>query len=311
MRRGLVALPHGYGQSYPDGTGGRIVDGPRLNLITARRLRPDRRHAVPQERRRPLGAGRRREAEAAKRRRRGFARSQRRIERGMSRRAHTTSGANPMTTERQPEVSMTDRRSHLRDLAGQRGEEERHHSGVDVASCPTHSDDLRRRRRPMGRRPGSGGRAHDRGPGHAEFFGPTATAKPIPRIRSTRSPCNRRTTKPVISVVHGITYTIGIEMMLAGDIVIAADTARFCQLESKRGIAPLGGAHFRYLTRTGWGNAMYHLFLCDEFARRRRCARVRARGPSVRQAPRARDGDRRQHLQMRAPRACARRRRRR
>jgi anaerobic selenocysteine-containing dehydrogenase len=35
MRRGLVALPHGYGQSYPDGKGGRIVDGPRLNLITA------------------------------------------------------------------------------------------------------------------------------------------------------------------------------------------------------------------------------------------------------------------------------------
>ena len=35
MRRGLVALPHGYGQSYPDGKGGRVVDGPRLNLITA------------------------------------------------------------------------------------------------------------------------------------------------------------------------------------------------------------------------------------------------------------------------------------
>lgn len=35
MRRGLVALPHGYGQSYPDGAGGRVVDGPRLNLITA------------------------------------------------------------------------------------------------------------------------------------------------------------------------------------------------------------------------------------------------------------------------------------
>ncbi|MEO6026243.1 MAG: molybdopterin-dependent oxidoreductase [Candidatus Binatia bacterium] len=34
-RRGLVALPHGYGQSFPDGAGGRIVDGPRLNLITA------------------------------------------------------------------------------------------------------------------------------------------------------------------------------------------------------------------------------------------------------------------------------------
>jgi len=35
MQRGLVALPHGYGQSYPDGKGGRVVDGPRLNLITA------------------------------------------------------------------------------------------------------------------------------------------------------------------------------------------------------------------------------------------------------------------------------------
>ncbi|MGH9199994.1 MAG: crotonase/enoyl-CoA hydratase family protein [Vicinamibacterales bacterium] len=98
-----------------------------------------------------------------------------------------------------------------------------------------------------------------------KFFGPTATAEPIPKDQVDPFGLHRRTTKPVISVVHGITYTVGIEMMLAGDIVIAADTARFCQLESKRGIAPLGGAHFRYLTRTGWGNAMYHLFLCDEF----------------------------------------------
>jgi len=60
-------------------------------------------------------------------------------------------------------------------------------------------------------------------------------------------------------------FTIGIEMMLAGDIVVAADDCRFCQMESKRGIAPLGGAHFRFLTRAGWGDAMYHLFLCDEF----------------------------------------------
>ena len=98
-----------------------------------------------------------------------------------------------------------------------------------------------------------------------KFFGPTATAKPIPANQVDPFALKRRSTKPVISVVHGITYTIGIEMMLAADIAIAADTARFCQLESKRGIAPLGGAHFRYLTRTGWGNAMYHLFLCDEF----------------------------------------------
>jgi enoyl-CoA hydratase/carnithine racemase len=99
-----------------------------------------------------------------------------------------------------------------------------------------------------------------------KFFGPTATAKPIPDDQVDPFGLGKRCRKPVISVVHGITYTIGLEQMLASDIVIAADTARFCQMESKRGIAPLGGAHYRYLTRTGWGNAMYHLFLCDEFS---------------------------------------------
>jgi enoyl-CoA hydratase len=52
--------------------------------------------------------------------------------------------------------------------------------------------------------------------------------------------------------------------MLAGDIVIASEDSRFCQMEGRRGLAPCG-AHFRYLTRAGWGNAMYHLMLCDEF----------------------------------------------
>src|SRR5437588_1372355 len=74
-----------------------------------------------------------------------------------------------------------------------------------------------------------------------------------------------RCRKPIVTAVQGIVFTIGIEMMLAGDIVVAADDCRFCQMESKRGIAPLGGAHFRFLTRAGWGDAMYHLFLCDEF----------------------------------------------
>lgn len=75
----------------------------------------------------------------------------------------------------------------------------------------------------------------------------------------------RRATKPVVAVVQGRTYTVGIEMMLAADMVVAADTAEFQQLEVARGIAPLGGAHFRYLTRTGWGNAMYHLMRADKF----------------------------------------------
>jgi anaerobic selenocysteine-containing dehydrogenase len=34
LRRGVVSLPHGYGQLYPDGED-RVLVGPRLNLLTA------------------------------------------------------------------------------------------------------------------------------------------------------------------------------------------------------------------------------------------------------------------------------------
>lgn len=102
-----------------------------------------------------------------------------------------------------------------------------------------------------------------------KFFGTGRLVNGIPPTQVDPFGLGRRCRKPVISVVHGITYTVGIEMMLAGDIVIAADTARSCQMESTRGITPLGGAHFRYLARTGWGNAMYHLMLCSEFSAER------------------------------------------
>lgn len=98
-----------------------------------------------------------------------------------------------------------------------------------------------------------------------KFFGPNRERRDTPPANVDPFALRRRTMKPVVAAVQGLCLTIGIEMMLAADIVIAADTARFCQMESKRGIAPLGGAHFRFLTRTGWGNAMYHLMLCDEF----------------------------------------------
>jgi enoyl-CoA hydratase len=75
----------------------------------------------------------------------------------------------------------------------------------------------------------------------------------------------RRCRKPVVMAVQGITFTIGIEMLLAADIVVAADDCRFCQMEPRRGLAVFGGAHVRYVQRAGWGNAMYHLLRADEF----------------------------------------------
>ncbi len=75
----------------------------------------------------------------------------------------------------------------------------------------------------------------------------------------------RRRRKPVVMAVQGVTFTIGIEMMLAADIVVAAEDCRFAQIEPRRGLAVFGGAHVRYVQRAGWGNAMYHLLRADEF----------------------------------------------
>jgi enoyl-CoA hydratase len=98
-----------------------------------------------------------------------------------------------------------------------------------------------------------------------KFFGPTATPSQIPEDHIDPFGMRNQCRKPIVTAVQGICFTVGIEMALAGDIVVAAEGSRFCQMEAKRGIAPLGGAHFRYITRAGWGNAMYHLMLCDEF----------------------------------------------
>ena len=98
-----------------------------------------------------------------------------------------------------------------------------------------------------------------------KFFGPGANPTPIPEENVSVFGLGKTCSKPIVTAMQGISFTIGIEMALAGDIIIAADDCRFCQMEAKRGIAPLGGAHFRYVSRSGWGNAMYHLMLCDEF----------------------------------------------
>jgi enoyl-CoA hydratase/carnithine racemase len=79
------------------------------------------------------------------------------------------------------------------------------------------------------------------------------------------TPGLRRRSKPMVVAVKGITYTLGIELMLAADIVVAADDCRFSQLEVKRGIMATGGATLRMAERAGLGNALLHLLTGDEF----------------------------------------------
>lgn len=70
---------------------------------------------------------------------------------------------------------------------------------------------------------------------------------------------------PLIAVAHGWCMTLGIELLLAADIRIAATGTRFTQLEVQRGIYPFGGATIRLPREAGWGNAMRWLLTGDEF----------------------------------------------
>jgi len=78
-------------------------------------------------------------------------------------------------------------------------------------------------------------------------------------------PGYRRRTKPMVAAVKGICFTVGIELMLGADIVVAADDCRFSQMEVQRCILPAGGATLRMPERAGVGNAMLHLLTADEF----------------------------------------------
>ncbi len=75
-----------------------------------------------------------------------------------------------------------------------------------------------------------------------------------------------RLKKPVVMAVQGICLTIGLELMLATDIRVAASDVRFGQIEIKRGIYPVGGATVRLMQEVGWGNTMRYLLTADEIS---------------------------------------------
>ncbi len=71
--------------------------------------------------------------------------------------------------------------------------------------------------------------------------------------------------KPVVMAVQGTCLTLGIELILASDIAVAADSSMFGQIEVSRGILPFGGATIRLPRAVGWGNAMRWLLTGDSF----------------------------------------------
>jgi len=75
----------------------------------------------------------------------------------------------------------------------------------------------------------------------------------------------RAVSKPVVMAVQGTCLTLGIELMLASEITVAAASTRFGQIEVARGILPFGGATIRFPRAVGWGNAMRWILTGDMF----------------------------------------------
>ena len=97
--------------------------------------------------------------------------------------------------------------------------------------------------------------------------GPSIASGDLPLPDDGRDPwrLDGSWTTPLIAVAHGWCMTLGIELLLAADVRIAAKGTRFAQLEVQRGIYPFGGATLRLPREAGWGNAMRWLLTGDEF----------------------------------------------
>ena len=65
--------------------------------------------------------------------------------------------------------------------------------------------------------------------------------------------------KPIVVAAHGACNTLGIELLLASQVAVAAEDTRFAQLEVARGIVPMGGATFRLPGRLGLPGMGYFL----------------------------------------------------
>ena len=71
--------------------------------------------------------------------------------------------------------------------------------------------------------------------------------------------------KPIVIAIQGTCFTLGVELALNSEVVIASQNAKFAQLEVSRGILPFGGATKRMPITAGWSNAMRYLLTGDSF----------------------------------------------
>jgi len=97
--------------------------------------------------------------------------------------------------------------------------------------------------------------------------GPALASGDLPMPEGGRDPwrLDGPWSTPIVAAAQGRCLTLGIELLLAADIRVAAADTRFAQIEVLRGIYPFGGATLRFPREAGWGNAMRWILTGDEF----------------------------------------------
>lgn len=73
---------------------------------------------------------------------------------------------------------------------------------------------------------------------------------------------------PVVSAVHGHCYTGALELALAGDLILAAESARFADTHAKWALTPVWGLSQRLPRRVGTYKAREMMFTCRTYSGR-------------------------------------------
>ncbi|MFI4933011.1 MAG: enoyl-CoA hydratase/isomerase family protein [Caulobacterales bacterium] len=74
--------------------------------------------------------------------------------------------------------------------------------------------------------------------------------------------------QPVISAVHGHCYTGALELALAGDLIFAAESAKFADTHAKWALTPVWGLSQRLPRRVGTHKAREMMFTCRTYSGR-------------------------------------------
>jgi enoyl-CoA hydratase len=78
--------------------------------------------------------------------------------------------------------------------------------------------------------------------------------------------------QPVISAVHGHCYTGALELALAGDLIIAAESAKFADTHAKWALTPVWGMSQRLPRRVGTYKAREMMLTCRTYSGREAAA---------------------------------------